>query len=142
MLDKDKALQELDAIEKRQKELRIIIENANKPKTIFDRVTDIPSAIAELGDNDPDVKEYKLLQTAGASTKTLQGLQIALFCKALNEGEKMSWKNTNQQKWHVWFDYQYTPENSDFVNSVRYYGMILAQFLPATPLALEKRLYT
>jgi len=120
-LDKNQAIERLNAIEKEQKELRRIIENADKPKTIFERVFDIPSAIIELGEAHPEVKEYRLLQTAGASVKTLQGQQISIFCAAMNEGVKMSWKNTNQDKHYIWFDFRHTPDHSDFVCCVRCY---------------------
>lgn len=119
-LDKQTALNRLSEIEKETKGLRAIIESADKPKTIFERVTDISSAIIELGEGDSEVKEYRLLQRAGASLKTLQGQEIALFCKAMNEGIKMSWKNTTQKKYYIWFDFERSVYSS-FVIDFHYY---------------------
>lgn len=117
----EQALKELDAIELRQKELRRIIEEANKPKPITERVFDIPSAIAELGEKDDDVIEYRKLQDHGFSQKLILEKEITLFAKALNEGTVMDWTNTDQRKYYLWLDFSVKPTNSGFVNYVDYY---------------------
>lgn len=119
-LDKRAALQKLTALEKETKELRAIIEAPVKSKTIYERVFDVPSAISELGDSDPLVIEYWLLKRVGASLKTLAGHEISMFCKAMNKGIVMSWKNSNQQKHYIWFDFKEDLESSGSVYCVGY----------------------
>lgn len=119
MKSKQEALNRLDSIEKEAKELRQIIEDANKPKPIKERVYDIPSAIAELGEGDEAVKEYRKMQRAGLSSKNLRGQEIEIFCKAVNEKTIMDWENESQEKWYIWMDYR--KKGSGFVRGFYYY---------------------
>lgn len=104
MKNKTEALQRLTEIEKETKHLRQIIEESEKPKTITERVTDISSAILELGEGDEDVIIYRKMQKSDMPRKILSSQEIAIFCKAVNEGTKMDLSNDNQQKWAIWFD--------------------------------------
>ncbi len=104
---KEDALKRLTTIENEQKELRRIIEDADKPKSITERVIDIPSAILELGEGHEDVIIYRQMQGCKMPRKILSGQEIAIFCKALNEGVKMDLSNPNQTKWLIWFDGRY-----------------------------------
>jgi len=119
-LNKEQALQRMDAIEKEQRELRRIIEEADKPKPITERVFDIPSAIAELGEEDEDVIEYRKLLDHNFSRRLVLEKEITMFAKALNEGVIMDWLNTEQRKYYLWMDFSVKPTSSDFVNDVDY----------------------
>lgn len=122
MNKKDEALKQLDNLkkdfERQSQELKKIIEDSDKPKTIFERVYDVQSAINELGEAHPEVKEYRILQKAGTSLKTLQGQEITIFCAAMNEGTKLSWKDANQEKNYIWFDFKYNFDSPSFVSDV------------------------
>ncbi len=128
--EKDEALKKLESLkadfDKQSAELKKIIEG--KPRSIKERVFDIPSAIIELGENHPDVKEYRILQKSGCSIKTLRGQEITIFCKAMNEGVVMSWKNENT-KYFPWFDTRKPVKKGFFISgcdSWRYYACSLS----------------
>jgi len=130
MKSKQEALNRLDSIEKEAQELRKIIEDADKPKPIKERVFDISSAIAELGEKDEDVKEYRKMQQADLSRKVLSGQEITLFCKALNGGKKMDLTNEDIQKWYVWFDCR-KKVGSGFVYDLVYYHCFYSDSIPS-----------
>lgn len=121
---KEQALEKLNELnadfEKKSKELQAIIENADKPRSIIERVFDIPSAIAELGESDEDVKEYRKLQDYGFSPKLLLEKEITMFAKAINEGIEISWLNLEQRKYYLCLDFSVKPTNSDVVWHVLY----------------------
>lgn len=124
---KDKALKELEELksdfEKRSSELKRIIEDSDK-KTIFQRVTDIPSAIAEIGESHKLVKEYRTLQKSDCSIKSLRRQQIAIFAEAMNEGVKMTWKNENQTKYFPWFDGRKAVNKGFFISDCSYWNYL------------------
>lgn len=118
MKSKQEAIDRLNSIEKETKELRKIIEDADKPKPITERVFNIQSAIKELGENDEDVIEYRKLLNHGFSNRLILEKEITLFAKALNEGEVMDWTKINQRKYYLWMDFSLSPTSSGFVYSV------------------------
>ncbi len=119
-LNKEQALQRMDAIEKEQKELRKIIEEADKPKDITQIVTDVNSAIAYLSEQDEDVIEYRKMQGACLSNRNLAGQRITVFAKAINEKKEADWDNENEYKYIIWFDLR-KKKGSGFVDCVYLY---------------------
>ncbi len=103
-MEKQQAIDRLSAIEKETAQLRKIIEEADKPKSIIDRVKSVEDAINELGESDFDVKEYRKMQEADLSIQVLSGQRIKIWVKALNEGFVFNWNKDSEYKYYIWFD--------------------------------------
>lgn len=85
-MEKQEALKRLDAIEKEQKELRTIIENADKPKDIKDRVKSLKDACIETGRNYS--KFIESIEYLSIDTQAYEKLKV--WIDALNEGERIT----------------------------------------------------
>ncbi len=107
-LNKEQALEKLEALkssfDQQTKELQKIIENADKKLPAIDRLDSIEDAIAELGEDDIEVKEYRKMQKADLSIKSLAAQRILIWVKAVNEGYLPDWNNSNEGKYLIWFD--------------------------------------
>lgn len=87
-INKQEALDRLDAIEKEQKELRKIIEAADKPLSILDATSPdqaVQIAIDYLGESDEEVQEYRKMIKGGILTHYLAEQRIVMCVKTLNE---------------------------------------------------------
>lgn len=94
-MEKQEALNRLKSIEQETKELRKIIEDADKPKTIQERVIDLYSACKETN---RDYSNFiKSIQELSKDTQAYECLKV--ICEALNEGTKITTKG-----YSPWFD--------------------------------------
>jgi len=98
-MEKSDALKRIAVLESETAELRKIIENADKPKNIMDRVKTFTDACNVLGINPTQVTNNSLDTNDEIAYKKLK-----IICKALNEGWEPDWNNINQIKYFPWFD--------------------------------------
>ena len=80
------------------------VKFAAQPKDIKERVKSIDDAINVLGENDPDVIDYRKLFNAGISDHIFAQQQLVVIIKALNEGWTPDWHNNEWNKWFNWFN--------------------------------------
>ena len=103
-IKKQDALKAYDNASKREKAL---LEDLFGEKTfikdVTERIKSVTDAINELGENDPDVIEYRKFQKADVPERILAQVQAELFIKALNEGWEPDWDNSNEYKYFPWF---------------------------------------
>lgn len=103
MNTKELALKELTEIEARQKELRRIIEESDKPKSIFDRVKNFEDILKESTTSE-DFK--RLLNYNGTCIDMLTAKYSAICAKiieVINEGWTADYGNDNEAKWRIWW---------------------------------------
>lgn len=110
-MKKEEAQQRLNSIENEVKELRKIIEAPESKGIITDRIKTIEDAYKELGIKTygdaykalrmPEGKRFSDIPIDGCDD---DGLNLMLFCRALNEGWWPDWKNTDEYKWYPYFD--------------------------------------
>lgn len=75
-----------------------------KTEDITAQVKSLDDAIALLGENDADVKDYKSLISLFNLTHHLVAQQaIIIITKALNEGWVADWNNYDEWKYFSWF---------------------------------------
>ncbi|WP_314060110.1 hypothetical protein [Empedobacter brevis] len=74
------------------------------PKSIIERIKTFQDAINELGEDDEDVKAYRVIENLPIPKHIIAQLQLVLIAKALNEGWTPDWSNSNQYKYYPWFD--------------------------------------
>lgn len=105
-LSKQEALEKLDALqkafEKETGDLRKIIENADKPKTVLNAKTAdeaVEAAIEYLGESDEEVKIYRNMLKANIVSRYLSEQRCVMVCKALNEKKAL-----NSTTYTPWFD--------------------------------------
>lgn len=103
-MEKQKALDRLSAIENEAKELRKIIENADKPKNIMERVKTFSEACEVLG-----INPNQITNNTFDSKDEIAYKKLKIITKALNEGWEPDWKNQNQYKYFPWFDMNKKP---------------------------------
>jgi len=124
-LNKDEALTKLADLEaafkKETAELKRIIENSDKKLPAIDRLNSVEDAIAELGEDDCEVKEYRKMQKADLSIKLLAGQRIAIWVKAVNEGYVPDWNNSSEYKYLIWFDMRKEVGNGFFSSGYLYW---------------------
>ena len=95
-----------------------VITFKEKPKDVTERITTIADVLAELGDNDEDVIDYrKVLSVFSPEHHTVNYQLCVIIIKALNEKRLPYWDNSNELKWTLWF---YMGGSSGF----RYYGFV------------------
>jgi hypothetical protein len=72
---------------------------------VEERILTIADALAELGEEDPEVVDLHLLQGSFCAGHQLLGYQTAVcITKALNEGWTPDWSNSNELKYYPWFE--------------------------------------
>ncbi|WP_312922576.1 hypothetical protein [Empedobacter brevis] len=74
------------------------------PKSILERIKTFQDAINELGEEDEDVKAFRLIENLEIPKYIISHLQSIIIVKALNEGWIPDWSNRNQAKYFPWFD--------------------------------------
>lgn len=74
------------------------------PKDIKERVKTVGDAIAILGENDVDVKDYLEMRFAGLQDHIIGNQELVIITKALNEGWTPDWTNRKFDKWYNWFN--------------------------------------
>lgn len=104
-MNKQEALTRLSSLEHEAKELRRIIEEADKPKPVTERIKTFMDACKELGENPYADKFNK----GSKDTNAFEKLKVII--KALNEGWIPDWSNYNQYKYYPFFEYK----NKSFV---------------------------
>ncbi len=114
MENKENALCRLAAIEKEAAELRKIIEAADKPKSLEERVVDVESAIKELPCDDEEVRTYRKLQGASITGHTLAYQELVIACKAMNGGK---YPTGADERYCPWFDISKKPTSGFFSDS-------------------------
>ena len=67
---------------------------------ITDRIKTYEDACAELGEQPMDEKKLKEL---GFTVDEITYRKLKTIIKALNEGWKCNWNDSNQYKWYPWF---------------------------------------
>lgn len=95
-------------------------QNSTFEKIVFKKVVgeinSIQDAIEVLGESDSTVKQLRLLQSLeGVSDKLISEVEIEAVAKALNDGWKPNWKDSNEHKYYIWWNM----ENNCF-GDVRY----------------------
>lgn len=80
---------------------RIVFKEVQKD--VMERVKTPKDAIKELGESDEDVIEYRGMQEAGLSSRTLNNQLAVIIVKALNEGWIADWDDSSQYKYFPWF---------------------------------------
>lgn len=114
-IDKKAALDRLASLEDEAKKLRSIIEKADEPKTIFERVQSFEDACVVMK---VDIAEF--VRKFGFLAKdTLAYEKLKVIAEALREGWKPNWNNSNQPKRYPWFDMRGAVS---FVSVVTYWG--------------------
>ncbi len=108
-MNKEDALRKLDSLEKEAKELRVIIEKADKPKPVIERIKSFEDAMNELGHNDEEVRLYNNMKAVGMPKHIIAEQRIVIFCKAMNEGKKHDWNNSSEYKYAPYFDMRNKP---------------------------------
>lgn len=105
-LTKEEALKKLDTLkksfEKETTELRKIIEDSDKPKTVLTATTAeeaLKAAIDYLGESDEEVRIYRDMEKAGIVSHYLSEQRCVIVCKALNEKKPL-----NSTTYTPWFD--------------------------------------
>lgn len=96
-MNKDKALERLNAIEQEQRELGKIIENADKPKNIMDRIKTYENACDVLGCS------YKMWSDYDTEDE-IAYKKLKIITKVLNENHKKDWTNPNEPIYFPWFE--------------------------------------
>lgn len=99
-MDKKEALTRLNSLEHEAKELRKIIEKADEPKPVTERVKTFTDACKELGINPCQITNNTLDSKDEVAFKKLK-----IIAKALNEGWTPNRMDTNQYKHYPYFDY-------------------------------------
>jgi hypothetical protein len=70
---------------------------------VEERILTIDNVLEELGEEDPEVKDFRKLQHAVGHH--LIGYQLVVcIAKALNEGWTPDWSNSNELKYYPWFE--------------------------------------
>lgn len=73
-------------------------------KEITERVKTVEDAIRELGEKDEEVFQLRKLQSICGLSEAILNNQIAVvIVKALNEGWKADWNDSNERKYFPWF---------------------------------------
>ena len=72
-------------------------------KEITERIKTPEDAIAELGESDIAVIDYRKLLKAGVSDHILNGQLAVVIVKALNEGWEPNWDDSYEYKYFPWF---------------------------------------
>ena len=108
-MNKEDALRKLDSLEKEAKELRVIINQADKPKPVIERIKSFEDAMNELGTNDEEVRLYNTMKAVGMPKHVVAEQRIVVFCKAMNEGKKHDWNNSSEYKYAPYFDMRKKP---------------------------------
>lgn len=86
-------------------EVKFKVVKPKSVRSVTERIKLVADAINDLGEEDDDVKDYRLLLTLFPREHHLVNHQIAiLLTKALNEGWTPDWSNSNEVKWYPWFD--------------------------------------
>ncbi len=75
------------------------------PKDIKERVKTIDDAIAVLGSDDRNVIDYLQMKLGNLRPHILGNQELIIITKALNEGWKPDWSNSNEWKHFPWFDF-------------------------------------
>ncbi len=81
-----------------------LIKCSEIPKSIIERIKTFQDAINELGEDDEDVKAFRLIENIEIPKHIISHLQSIIIVKALNEGWIPDWSNRNQAKYFPWFD--------------------------------------
>lgn len=73
-------------------------------KDVFERISSVEDAINDLGENDEDVQQLKLLVSCkGISPKIIAEQELVIMFKACNEGWVGDLEDNNQPKYFVWW---------------------------------------
>lgn len=109
-MEKQEALNRLKSIEQETEKLRKIIEDADKPKNIMDRIKTYEDACNVLGLGCHKVwSDYD-------SVDEIAYKKLKVIIKVLNEGWIPDWKNSNEYKYYPWFEMTKKP-GSGFLSS-------------------------
>lgn len=96
----------LKAYNSANSELKTVLQNllgeeVFKPKNIMDRVRSFEDACEVLGIS----SDYDLDIPDECGTASVAHYKLMIIAKALNEGWKPNWKNSNEYKYYPWFDF-------------------------------------
>ena len=94
-LNKKEAIERLTAIKEETKQLRKIIEQADAPKNIMERVKTFEDACDVLG--------VEVVFDESDSKFIMAAKKLEIIYKALNEGWEPNWSNSNEYKYYPWF---------------------------------------
>jgi hypothetical protein len=72
-------------------------------KEIKERIKSVKDALSELGENDEEVIEYRKLLSIDIADHILNNQIAVIIMKALNEGWKADWSDSNQYKYYPYF---------------------------------------
>jgi len=102
MINKQEAQKELKELQKRVDALNKII---NTPEKDWRNVKSFKDACEFLGELPPNhlISQWK---TAYLTDSQIAGLKLEYCIKAVNEGWKPNWKDSDQYKWYNWFEYK------------------------------------
>ena len=75
-----------------------------KDVKITDRVKTFNDALSCLPDEDKDLLIYRTMNNAGITGYALATQKLVIIVKALNEGWKPDWNNSNEYKYWPYFD--------------------------------------
>jgi hypothetical protein len=117
---------------------KVLLENLFGKETFLkdvkDRINSIDDAIKELGDNDPDVIEYRELVKNGAADHIIAYSELIIIVKAYNGYEEPNYNNSSQFKcypifklsssgvgfsysdYDFWYTYSSVGSRLDFLN--------------------------
>ena len=95
-MNKKEAMERLSSIEEETKQLRKIIEKADEPKNIMERVKTFEDACNVLGISPTFSHPYP--------ERIKARLKLEIIFLALNEGWKPDWSNSNEYKYYPYFE--------------------------------------
>ena len=59
--------------------------------------------LAKLGEQDQDVKEFRLIESTGLRNHLYNYQKAILIIKAHNDGWEADWSDSNQRKYYIWW---------------------------------------
>lgn len=81
-----------------------VIKFRETPKDVTERIKTLEDAINELGESDPEVRNYRALQNITVSAHLINNQKLVIITKALNEGWIPNWDDSDEWKHAPWFE--------------------------------------
>jgi len=92
---------ELDTLDKASGKIKF----KEKRKDIMERIKTLNDALTILGENDEETIAYgKIAEALGSSSPAASHQAVIAIAKALNEGWKPNWSNSNELKYYAYFE--------------------------------------
>ncbi|WP_438423093.1 hypothetical protein [Aquimarina macrocephali] len=92
-----------DASNKGKQLLENLLGKKTFLKEVTERIKTMDDVLQELGEQDQDVIDYRILQKPGVSDHIIGNQEAILIAKALNEGYTPDWDKSDEYKYYPWF---------------------------------------